>query len=134
MDDNTHHLTPSKMKLMFNRLLDICQIKIKVVWLLIHALNVKMLIKAFMYTWCVFLPLQYYVTVTVVTLWSKTYFILTCVVSVLQLFSSGIYCQDSPRFDDLFGFSVKDVLDEVKRGSKLVKIKDIIPTWKSSVY
>ncbi|CAK6959195.1 uncharacterized protein phf11 isoform X3 [Scomber scombrus] len=36
------------------------------------------------------------------------------------LFSSGIYCQNSPQFDDLFGFSVDDVMDEVKRGSKLV--------------
>ncbi|XP_030613742.1 uncharacterized protein phf11 isoform X7 [Archocentrus centrarchus] len=35
------------------------------------------------------------------------------------LFSSGIFCRDSPEFDDLFGFSVEDVLKEVKRGSKL---------------
>ncbi|XP_070771093.1 uncharacterized protein phf11 [Enoplosus armatus] len=35
------------------------------------------------------------------------------------LFSSGIYCRDSP-FDDLFGFSVDDVKNEVKRGSKLI--------------
>ncbi|XP_061696672.1 PHD finger protein 6 isoform X2 [Syngnathoides biaculeatus] len=38
------------------------------------------------------------------------------------LFSSGIYCTDSPLFDDLFGFSVEDVMDEVcakckKRGA-----------------
>lgn len=35
------------------------------------------------------------------------------------LFSSGICCRDSPLFDDLFGFSAEDVLDEVKRGNKL---------------
>ncbi|XP_036965538.1 flocculation protein FLO11 isoform X3 [Acanthopagrus latus] len=37
-----------------------------------------------------------------------------------DLYSSGIFCRDSPQFDDLFGFSVDDVLDEVKRGSKLI--------------
>ncbi|XP_075962392.1 uncharacterized protein phf11 isoform X2 [Anarhichas minor] len=36
------------------------------------------------------------------------------------LFSSGLYCRNSPQFDDLFGFSVEDVLKEVKRGSKLM--------------
>ncbi|XP_072252888.1 uncharacterized protein phf11 [Leuresthes tenuis] len=36
------------------------------------------------------------------------------------LYSSGIFCTDSPLLDDLFGFSVYDVLDEVKRGSRLV--------------
>ncbi|XP_012719670.2 PHD finger protein 11A isoform X1 [Fundulus heteroclitus] len=35
------------------------------------------------------------------------------------LFSSGIFCTNSPQFDDLFGFSVKDVQREVKRGAKL---------------
>ncbi|XP_076603703.1 uncharacterized protein phf11 [Chaetodon auriga] len=35
------------------------------------------------------------------------------------LFSSGIFCRDSPLYDDLFGFSVDDVMKEVKRGSKL---------------
>ncbi|XP_041807335.1 proteoglycan 4-like isoform X2 [Chelmon rostratus] len=35
-------------------------------------------------------------------------------------FSSGIYCRHSPQFDDLFGFSVEDVMEEVKRGSKLM--------------
>nr|XP_020465196.1 PHD finger protein 11 isoform X2 [Monopterus albus] len=35
------------------------------------------------------------------------------------VFASGIYCKLSPEFDDLFGFSVKDVVNEVKRGSKL---------------
>ncbi|XP_074520285.1 uncharacterized protein phf11 [Halichoeres trimaculatus] len=35
------------------------------------------------------------------------------------LFSSGIYCEDSPQEDDLFGFSVDAVRDEVKRGQKL---------------
>ncbi|XP_061547249.1 PHD finger protein 6 isoform X2 [Phycodurus eques] len=39
------------------------------------------------------------------------------------LFSSGIYCTDSPLFDDLFGFSVEDVREEVKRGSKLLCAK-----------
>uniref|UniRef100_UPI0037E858E2 PHD finger protein 11 n=1 Tax=Semicossyphus pulcher TaxID=241346 RepID=UPI0037E858E2 len=36
------------------------------------------------------------------------------------LYSSGICCQNSPLDDDLFGFSVEDVLKEVKRG-KLLK-------------
>ncbi|XP_031149813.1 uncharacterized protein phf11 isoform X2 [Sander lucioperca] len=36
------------------------------------------------------------------------------------LFSSGLYCRNSPQFDDLFGFFVEDVLSEVKRGSKLI--------------
>lgn len=35
------------------------------------------------------------------------------------LFSSGIYCRNTPKFDDLFGFSVEDVMEEVKRGNKL---------------
>uniref|UniRef100_A0A8D2ZHE1 PHD-type domain-containing protein n=1 Tax=Scophthalmus maximus TaxID=52904 RepID=A0A8D2ZHE1_SCOMX len=35
------------------------------------------------------------------------------------LYSSGLYCENSPLSDDLFGFSVQDVLDEVKRGRKL---------------
>uniref|UniRef100_A0AAQ6APJ1 PHD-type domain-containing protein n=1 Tax=Amphiprion ocellaris TaxID=80972 RepID=A0AAQ6APJ1_AMPOC len=35
-------------------------------------------------------------------------------------FSSGICCENSPEFDDLFGFSVEDVLKEVKRGNKLL--------------
>uniref|UniRef100_A0A667Y894 PHD-type domain-containing protein n=1 Tax=Myripristis murdjan TaxID=586833 RepID=A0A667Y894_9TELE len=35
------------------------------------------------------------------------------------LYSSGICCENSPEFDDLFGFSVDDVTDEVKRGTKL---------------
>ncbi|KAM7407166.1 hypothetical protein PAMA_003074 [Pampus argenteus] len=39
------------------------------------------------------------------------------------LFSSGIYCQNSPEFDDLFGFSVEDVMEEVKRGGKLTCFK-----------
>lgn len=46
-------------------------------------------------------------------------------ISVLQLFSSGIFCRSSPQFDDLFGFSVEDVLNEVKRGRKLVTFCDI---------
>ncbi|KAM9710134.1 uncharacterized protein phf11 isoform 2-T2 [Menidia menidia] len=40
--------------------------------------------------------------------------------SLPALFSSGIFCTDSPLLDDLFGFSVDDVLDEVKRGSRLL--------------
>ncbi|XP_061649330.1 PHD finger protein 6 isoform X2 [Phyllopteryx taeniolatus] len=39
------------------------------------------------------------------------------------LFSSDIYCTDSPLFDNLFGFSVEDVMGEVKRGSKLLCAK-----------
>ncbi|KAM9343628.1 uncharacterized protein phf11 isoform 2-T2 [Pholidichthys leucotaenia] len=35
------------------------------------------------------------------------------------LYSAGICCQNSPQFDDLFGFAVEDVRKEVKRGSKL---------------
>ncbi|XP_076026239.1 PHD finger protein 11 [Genypterus blacodes] len=35
------------------------------------------------------------------------------------LYSSGIYCQFSPKFDELFGFCITDVHEEVKRGSKL---------------
>ncbi|MEQ2280746.1 hypothetical protein AMECASPLE_023105 [Ameca splendens] len=37
----------------------------------------------------------------------------------LGLYSSGIFCTNTPQFDDLFGFSVEDVLKEVKRGGKL---------------
>ncbi|XP_041857785.1 serine/threonine-protein kinase pakB isoform X2 [Melanotaenia boesemani] len=36
------------------------------------------------------------------------------------LYSSGIYSTASPAYDDLFGFSVADVLEEVKRGSRLI--------------
>ncbi|RXN29004.1 proteoglycan 4-like isoform X4 [Labeo rohita] len=36
------------------------------------------------------------------------------------LFASGIYCQNSPTFDDLFGFEVEDVKKELKRGRRLV--------------
>ncbi|XP_071003461.1 PHD finger protein 11-like isoform X3 [Oncorhynchus clarkii lewisi] len=36
------------------------------------------------------------------------------------LYSSGIICQNSPEFDDLFGFSVEDVLNELKRGNRLI--------------
>lgn len=35
------------------------------------------------------------------------------------LYSSGLVCRESPQLDDLFGFSVSDVLKEIKRGSKL---------------
>ncbi|KAK0133066.1 PHD finger protein 6 [Merluccius polli] len=38
----------------------------------------------------------------------------------LQLYSSGIICEYSPEFDDLFGFSVEDVKTEAKRGTRLV--------------
>ncbi|XP_054643003.1 uncharacterized protein phf11 isoform X2 [Dunckerocampus dactyliophorus] len=47
---------------------------------------------------------------------SRTYLIKD---AAKELFSSGIYCKDSPQFDDLFGFSVEDVETEVKRGNKL---------------
>eukprot|EP00066_Takifugu_rubripes_P017575 XP_011606841.1 PREDICTED: PHD finger protein 11 isoform X4 [Takifugu rubripes] len=40
-----------------------------------------------------------------------------------ELFASGLCCENSPEFDDLFGFSVKDVLEEVKRGKKLMCCK-----------
>lgn len=62
----------------------------------------------------------------ITALWSETR-----VISVLQLFSSGIFCRSSPQFDDLFGFSVEDVLNEVKRGRKLVTVVDIF-TYKSA--
>ncbi|CAM4603148.1 unnamed protein product [Leuciscus chuanchicus] len=35
------------------------------------------------------------------------------------LFASGIYCQHSPTYDDLFGFAVEDVRKERRRGQKL---------------
>ncbi|XP_026152100.1 uncharacterized protein phf11 isoform X4 [Mastacembelus armatus] len=35
------------------------------------------------------------------------------------LFASKLWCRESPQFDDLFGFSVDDVLEEVNRGKKL---------------
>ena len=38
----------------------------------------------------------------------------------VQLYSSGIYCENTPEHDDLFGFSVKHVQDEARRGYKLV--------------
>uniref|UniRef100_A0A8C4ZP99 PHD-type domain-containing protein n=1 Tax=Gadus morhua TaxID=8049 RepID=A0A8C4ZP99_GADMO len=36
-----------------------------------------------------------------------------------MLYSSGIYCENTPEHDDLFGFSVKHVQDEARRGYKL---------------
>ncbi|XP_068602197.1 uncharacterized protein phf11 [Brachionichthys hirsutus] len=36
------------------------------------------------------------------------------------LFSANIVCQNSPQFDDLFGFSVSDVVEEVNRGRRLM--------------
>lgn len=48
------------------------------------------------------------------------YFALTHMISDLQLYSAGLICENSPEFDDLFGFSVEDVENEVKRGRKLV--------------
>ncbi|KAI9547075.1 hypothetical protein NQZ68_021745 [Dissostichus eleginoides] len=36
------------------------------------------------------------------------------------LFSSALFCRNTPQFDDLFGFSVDDVLKEVKRGRQLI--------------
>ncbi|KAK3543933.1 hypothetical protein QTP70_031838 [Hemibagrus guttatus] len=35
------------------------------------------------------------------------------------LYASGIYCKNSPSFDDLFGFDVEDVETEARRGRKL---------------
>ncbi|KAG7331456.1 hypothetical protein KOW79_005425 [Hemibagrus wyckioides] len=35
------------------------------------------------------------------------------------LYASGIYCKNSPCFDDLFGFDVEDVENEARRGRKL---------------
>ncbi|XP_065107764.1 uncharacterized protein phf11 isoform X2 [Paramisgurnus dabryanus] len=35
------------------------------------------------------------------------------------LFASGIYCKNSPTYDDLFGFTVDDIKKEVCRGKKL---------------
>lgn len=35
------------------------------------------------------------------------------------LYSSGLFCRESPQFDDLFGFTVSDVLKEIQRGRKL---------------
>lgn len=45
-------------------------------------------------------------------------FILLCP----QLFASGIYCKNSPTYDDLFGFDVDDVKDELRRGKRLVRL------------
>lgn len=36
------------------------------------------------------------------------------------LFASGIYCKNSPTYDDLFGFDVEDVKKELKRGKRLL--------------
>ncbi|XP_034069627.1 actin cytoskeleton-regulatory complex protein PAN1-like isoform X2 [Gymnodraco acuticeps] len=36
------------------------------------------------------------------------------------LFSSALFCRNTPQFDDLFGFSVDDVFIEVKRGRQLI--------------
>ncbi|XP_051566196.1 PHD finger protein 11 isoform X2 [Myxocyprinus asiaticus] len=35
------------------------------------------------------------------------------------LFASGIYCKNSPTYDDLFGFAVDDVKQELRRGKRL---------------
>ncbi|XP_052004173.1 mucin-1-like [Xyrauchen texanus] len=35
------------------------------------------------------------------------------------LFASGIYCKNSPTYDDLFGFAVDDVNQELRRGKRL---------------
>ncbi|XP_060731687.1 uncharacterized protein phf11 isoform X1 [Tachysurus vachellii] len=35
------------------------------------------------------------------------------------LYASGIYCKNSPTYDDLFGFDVDDVENEARRGRKL---------------
>ncbi|KAJ4933050.1 hypothetical protein JOQ06_029887 [Pogonophryne albipinna] len=36
------------------------------------------------------------------------------------LFASALFCRNTPQFDDLFGFSVDNVLSEVKRGRQLI--------------
>ncbi|XP_038870694.1 uncharacterized protein LOC120064299 isoform X1 [Salvelinus namaycush] len=36
------------------------------------------------------------------------------------LYSSGVICQNSPELDDLFGFTVKDVQNEMRRGNRLI--------------
>lgn len=56
---------------------------------------------------------------------SRLFLLLTQLLSFWQLFASGLCCENSPEFDDLFGFSVKDVLEEVKRGKRLVKTVDL---------
>uniref|UniRef100_A0A4W5KRQ7 PHD finger protein 11 n=1 Tax=Hucho hucho TaxID=62062 RepID=A0A4W5KRQ7_9TELE len=38
----------------------------------------------------------------------------------MKLYSSGVICQISPEFDDLFGFTVKDVQNEMRRGNRLI--------------
>ncbi|KAL1267797.1 hypothetical protein QQF64_033160 [Cirrhinus molitorella] len=35
------------------------------------------------------------------------------------LYSSGLYCKNSPTYDDLFGFEVEDVKKELRRGRRL---------------
>ncbi|XP_073702271.1 uncharacterized protein [Garra rufa] len=35
------------------------------------------------------------------------------------LYASGIYCKNSPTYDDLFGFEVEDVQEELRRGRRL---------------
>ncbi|GAA6083202.1 uncharacterized protein phf11 isoform X1 [Tachysurus ichikawai] len=36
------------------------------------------------------------------------------------LYASGLYCKNSPTYDDLFGFDVEDVEKEARRGRKLL--------------
>lgn len=43
-----------------------------------------------------------------------------------QIYSSGIYCINTPQFDDLFGFSVQDVKMEANRGRRLVRRSKIV--------
>ncbi|XP_063049087.1 PHD finger protein 11 [Engraulis encrasicolus] len=43
------------------------------------------------------------------------------------LYASGIYCVNSPLFDDLFGFSVEDVRKEKRRGKRLRCVECKLP-------
>lgn len=49
------------------------------------------------------------------------------------MFASGLCCKNTPEFDDLFGFSVEDVEEEVIRGRKLVTFADIFQIQTDSV-
>lgn len=52
-------------------------------------------------------------------------FIYIFLLSVLQFYASGLYFENSADCEGLFGFSIKSVMDEVKRGRKLVKVVDV---------
>ncbi|XP_051563983.1 uncharacterized protein LOC127446799 isoform X3 [Myxocyprinus asiaticus] len=49
------------------------------------------------------------------------------------LYASGIYCKNSPTYDDLFGFAVDDVKKELRRGKRLqLKIPTLTQQMKCS--